>query len=119
MSDELKPCPFCGGRAKLIMAMGETWAVCRKCNACTAMESSRGKAVAAWNARAAVTEGQFAAAVHDGRVWKPVRKCQMELQYCLDPGGNVFCWTCSECGNDAFGAYHVDYCPNCGAKVVG
>lgn len=92
MSDELKRCPFCGGEA-----------------------------LAAWNARAAVTDEQFATAVHDGRVWQRVRTCEN----LLDHSPCVF--ECSECGFSVrtvpdgpadWQTTFWSYCPNCGAKVV-
>lgn len=46
------------------------------------------------------------------------RTCEMELQTCIDPDGNIFSFVCSECGVDAYGHVDIGYCPNCGAKVV-
>ena len=94
--------------------------------------------IAAWNARAAATDGQFATAVHGGRVWQVVRECHNDSSY-----QDCDCLTCSNCGesyeikrydydedefctlDDAIAANEatagdcdVSYCPNCGAKVA-
>lgn len=49
---ELKPCPFCGGEAHIVTAVGESWVLCDKCRATTEMHASKQLAVAAWNRRA-------------------------------------------------------------------
>jgi hypothetical protein len=49
--DELKTCPFCGGKARTITAGGFLVAVsCRSCSA-TITESTREVAVSLWNMR--------------------------------------------------------------------
>lgn len=121
MSDELKPCPLCGGEAMLIPADDESPAeVYCSCCWCSVIKSDTAGAIATWNARAAVDDEQFARAIHDGRAWQAVREC------CMSParGGG---WYCSECsvwvapGPMANATEHLAprYCPNCGAKVVG
>lgn len=130
MSDELRPCPFCGGEAEHFGGGGNH---CVRCTVCEVTNETLKResmvfgayitaedAVAAWNARAAVTDGQFAMAVHDGEVWQRVRECRMSHAR----GGG---WYCSECGvwvapgPMANATEHLAprYCPNCGAKVVG
>ena len=49
MSDELKPCPFCGGEAHTHHAMGEVWHHCH----CGSLDMHRtlGAATEAWNRR--------------------------------------------------------------------
>lgn len=122
MSDELKPCPFCGGGARLLEAVGEAWARCTTCGASSAMFGGidgAGKAVAAWNARAAVDDEQFATAVHDGRAWQVVRECHVAAH---SVNGSDVCESCDLCD---FGWHRsvndkpFGFCPNCGAKVVG
>lgn len=131
MSDELKPCPFCGGEATFAahataeeMDYGiicRTMAVigCDACEFCMSGETDE-EAVAAWNARAAVTDEQFSLAVHDGRVWQVVRECH-------DAGTSSNFFRCSSCGCEIMRCVdgwkplymgEVNYCPNCGAKVV-
>lgn len=77
------------------------------------------EAAAAWNSRAAVTDEQFAVAVHDGEAWQKVRTCSIDG---VRGGGN--CGTTTyrlSCGHNAVMSEGVrfGYCPSCGAKVVG
>ena len=139
MSDELKVCPFCGGDARIhskVLAEGFDsgyWAVCDECGkGDTLPHESEEEAEAAWNARAAVTDEQFAMAVHDGRVWQRVRECRVVGEWKrLSRTQEVRACSCSECGHE-FGvsrrnskpfAYEApcelpNFCPNCGAKVA-
>lgn len=131
MSNELKPCPFCGGETTFAahataeeMDYGiicRTMAVigCDTCEFCMSEETDE-EAVAAWNARTAVTDEQFSLAVHDGRVWQAVRECH-------DAGTSSNFFRCSSCGCEIMRCVDgwkplymgdVNYCPNCGAKVV-
>lgn len=80
MTDELKPleCPFCGGKAFLIEdepTKGFYVVECADCAAHGPM-SSREHAVKAWNRRAAVTDHDFAIAVHDGNLWGKCSECE-------------------------------------------
>jgi len=56
MSDELKPCPFCGGEGVEVLdhrERGRPCSVeCLECNASTGPQLTDGDAVAAWNRRA-------------------------------------------------------------------
>lgn len=57
MSNELKPCPFCGGKARIVIAplMGTRAFICDKCGADVMFygaEKDTQKAVNAWNRRA-------------------------------------------------------------------
>ena len=89
MSDELKPCPFCGGEAQLIEAMGEVWVRCTECNASAAMQNYPVDALAKWNTRAE-------------------RTCRVEYPEDVR--------MCSECCYYV-GPNNL-YCAHCGAKVV-
>lgn len=142
MSDELKPCPFCGSdNAPHVTDCIETmvchniaecedetlfWVTCSVlrggCGAEAGYVRDKDDAISAWNARAAVTDEQFARAVHDGRVWQVVRECENLLDH--SPCG----FECSECGfsvrtvPDGPADWQTPFwshCPNCGAKVAG
>ena len=142
MSDELKPCPWekPGEHHDLEMVdVGALmWGRCATCMAAGPCEDSRDKAAAAWNTRAAATDGQFAVAVHNGEVWQRVRECRFALEEdremlaekaACGPGEFVtqdmpdLLWTCSACGEqyrnglDSLPGW-LKHCPNCGAKVV-
>lgn len=130
MSDELKPCPFCGGKPTFVHATSEDIGngyVCRtlaviSCDHC--MFDMAGEtdedATAAWNDRAAVTDGQFAMAVHDGEAWQRVRECR---NIGFETGDDFKCSACGEAYNEsddmAMPASRIDWCFSCGAKVVG
>lgn len=131
MGDELKPCPFCGGKPTFVHATSEDIGngyVCRtlaviSCDHC--MFDMTGEtdedAAAAWNARAAVADEQFSLAVNDGEAWQKVRTCGQ-------PRGFI------PCDSDSFGSMsfaelwceHCDieldpewqFCPSCGATVA-
>lgn len=52
--DELKPCPFCGGKAEIIggpSKYGLKQIRCTKCCNCTAFWKGRKKAIEMWNIR--------------------------------------------------------------------
>ena len=51
-SDELMPCPFCGGEAILQRSEKQTYFVlCCKCGACGPVCETRRTAIEAWNRR--------------------------------------------------------------------
>lgn len=100
---ELKPCPFCGGRAVVrAFTISRSFVVC--CEDCPigflVPYDSEEEAVEAWNTRAERT----------CRVVKNSRK------YVLSDGTELFDDGCSIC-NGYIGAGE-NYCSNCGAKVV-
>lgn len=127
MSDELKVCPFCGGDARIhskVLAEGFDsgyWAVCDECGkGDTLPHESKEEAAAAWNDRAAVTDEQFAMAVHDGRAWQAVRECKLE-ECIWDNGQCTWGCRCTACGDkfEHTSGITWNFCPSCGAKVVG
>lgn len=104
MSEEMKPCPFCGSTRVHIAGAGATgvpgvsWTFCDGCFSQGGICDTVEEAVELWNRRAE-------------------RTCRMELLWTDGEDGE--CYECSECGDIAF--THCDapeYCPNCGAKVV-
>lgn len=128
MSDELKHCPFCGGAAKAFYCeeSGTFDVQCQQCGAIpfigsrTSERKTVADVIAAWNARAAVTDEQFSMAVHDGRAWQVVRECRNVGEETDD---DFKCSLCGESYNEsddmAMPASRIDWCFSCGAKVVG
>lgn len=68
----------------------------------------------------AVTDEQFAIAVHDGEAWQRVRECR---NIGCETGDDFKCSACGEAYNEsddmAMPASRIDWCFSCGAKVVG
>jgi len=50
--EELKPCPFCGGRAEITLSMGFRYVDCIKCH-CSTMRTfiRESEAIKGWNKR--------------------------------------------------------------------
>lgn len=104
---ELKPCPFCGGEYAQVRYMGGKWqepsafgsgyrGECCDCGAMTAAYDTEAEAIAAWNSRVE-------------------RTCR---DASVDSSVQFYCSEC-ECTVDVpilWGA--VNYCPNCGSRVV-
>ena len=106
MMDALKPCPFCGGEAKVAIGQGQHdghgyIVFCDRCWVSQSyLDKTEAEAIEAWNTRAE-------------------RTCRNN-----DTDNDDF-FQCSECGSSSVteflrGGYGIPtYCPNCGAKVVG
>lgn len=98
MSEKLKPCPFCGGKAESRCFMMISWIKCIECEASINVEPSLKKAIEAWNKR------------HD----EPMQHAHwIEKSYFPD-GTPAF--ICSRCGRAE--PNKEPYC-NCGAKMDG
>lgn len=102
MTNELKPCPFCGSEVAVRYEPNcDLYYV--HCYACGAETGDSGlyrkedKAIEAWNTRAE-------------------RTCIAEENIDASYGDCMF--VCSECGADLDNEEFPNYCPNCGAKVT-
>ena len=118
MTDELKPCPFCGGDAETCSYYFEekdrtSWQVrCKERpydveHPCYTADSfisfaTEAEAVEAWNTRAERT----CKIENAGKV--PENIIESETV-----------WFCSECGSPIYNDMTPSYCIYCGAKVVG
>lgn len=106
-ADELKPCPFCGGKAHIVTAVGESWVLCGKCKATTSMHTSERFAIDAWNRRATLGRGTC----------KADKLCDGYLYYT-----SYWCRGCDErfayrsIGGKDRGA-SPKFCPNCGRRI--
>lgn len=126
MSNELKPCPCCGNthlettanvnESNNLGRCGAVWCECGLHMSARSLE----EAMARWNARAAVADEQLAMAVHDGRAWQAVRECKLE-ECGWDNGQCTWGCRCTACGDkfEHTSGITWNFCPNCGAKVVG
>ncbi len=90
---ELLPCPHCGSDDIAPITFkgcnGDVWDEFIACGGCGATAET----VEAWNSRAERT--------------------------CRDTGENEWHFVCSACGYEQNGYECWNYCPNCGAKVMG
>ncbi len=123
MNIDLKPCPFCGGKVEI-----QPWKynrhlpgfiydfVCLHCGCSfhAGYCETEDEAIAKWNTRLACYDCQMGGvpATEENMAkygWVKERTCHATKV-------DSFTWGCSECG----GHWHdaVNYCPNCGAKVV-
>lgn len=142
MTEKLLPCPFCGGEASMQRFNASTTPARIICQCGIELRAAKGQSVEGiveqWNTRAAVTDGQFARTVHDGRAWEPVRTCRIEwrdkvlrTENGIKYYGNYYCTACNDALSswakttwDEYQASHFKgespfrHCPNCGAKVV-
>lgn len=105
MSEEMKPCPFCGGEAVMCGYQDEMlhYVKCRDCGACSdGAQLSAETAAAAWNRRAE-------------------RTCTLEWRD--DGEGYAPNVRCSACGGwldavaDVEDVALFEFCPMCGARV--
>ena len=101
--DKLKPCPFCGGEAKIKENGAEyNYISCKRCKNGTAY-GYQDQVIARWNTRAERTCKRVSSAIEVGEV-----------------NGHKIAipeYRCGECNRWLSDA--DKYCPNCGAKVIG
>lgn len=103
MSIELKPCPFCGGEAELVIDepfKGFTFVECHECGSRGSISKER-QAIKAWNTRAERT-------ARNNDAWEGFFECSS----C----GASFKLPTSEHSKRFY--LIPFYCPVCGAKVV-
>ena len=107
MSD-LKPCPFCGSEANTLhrphvidwrYSVGCNDDECRGFIGLSWLYKTEAEAIAAWNRRAE-------------------RTCECIAEYAKSPidGKTIVLHRCSSCHE--LMRPHMNYCPNCGCKVV-
>ena len=118
MTDELLPCPFCGGQAETLTANsmhgGYLFGImCNDCRSRGDVYDNEAEAIAAWNSRADY-HGYEQAAIE---AWQNV-KAYKERTCRITEYDEAPFPVCSECGAVQPDDFTVYYCWNCGAKVV-
>lgn len=123
MSDELKPCPFCGGIAtsRLPREYGLVFhsVECCDCGAKTDMYNNKEAADKAWNAR---FERTCCFSLEEDREMLAEKSACGPGEFVTQDMPDLL-WTCSACGEQYINDLDVlpgwlKHCPNCGAKVV-
>lgn len=130
MSDkmELLPCPFCASdNVRIAVTMHESWyyGECESCGGRTDFYDSQAEAIAAWNTR---VDDYRQAAEYWKRMYEETfaeRTCKVAA--CYDTadvdscGSNAEWYFAFTCGDELYWdePEPPNYCPNCGAKVVG
>lgn len=124
MTDELKPCPFCGGDAKIKCgeivnryntAVYRHYHVeCMSCGVDTRYFDTEADAIEAWNLRAERT-AKIRQTVEELKAAEPERKKGKWSNYKDEHCCSVCkCVVISDCWDDEI---RYDYCPYCGAEM--
>ena len=105
---ELKPCPFCGGRGRIMRAGNDAYVVrCKECGAQTARSFIKD-----WHRIKYIAQGKAAEA------WNHRADTRNESQAVLDDGAFGACPNCEyEFNSELRNEYEIRYCPNCGQKL--
>lgn len=99
---ELKPCPFCGGKARIMLEEEDRPddsfhnVYCTGCGV-QFWVKSKSQAIAAWNRRSDAV---------------PVVRGEWEVAIGYDPNKKVQCQNCYKMAYEP-----TPYCPNCGARM--
>lgn len=114
MSDELKLCPFCGGKAEIREGSStKPYIRCKRCGCRTGSSRYRGNLAKAWNARAERTCEMLEMRTGEPADYADTEEVIWHCQYChaemavygFDEDGDVW-------------PVKPKYCQNCGAKVT-
>ncbi len=87
MSDELEPCPFCGGHAIIDGCDDTLWIViCKECNASIGYKETEREAIEEWNRRVqpTFTPDELDAIRRNVRDWQAERELSKIEQAILD-----------------------------------
>ena len=127
--EELKPCPFCGGEAEIIVVASYYKVRCSRCSGSATIATDRAAAIGFWNRRDGA-EKKIVANIHlDSEEVKDLVMAQIKEDYhvqlkCgewVDSNGNptreMYSAYCSACGE--WSEYLTDYCGHCGAYMRG
>lgn len=100
---ELLPCPFCGGEAEICRHALVSWVRCKKCGVDTpaALPQDEQLAIDFWNTRAERTCSVVC--IIDGLIMDEPNSIELSCGHTFETWDEV----------------PPNYCPNCGAKVVG
>ena len=127
-TDKLLPCPFCGGEARVFhyssAIRDEVWrAVCDKPFCAQGPDGyTEAEAIAAWNTRAEMSYEDALILLDELGLSERTCKMRADGAHCMNGVEFYECRSCGEyaCIPTVMGKSEPpNYCPNCGAKVVG